>query len=90
MVLKTWIADAKEVIYEVEDLLIETDSEAQQIVLVVGSQTSMYQFVLVETWVVPDWDRSFHEHQKRNVYIAITILKKFNKGVFVLNVSTGV
>ncbi|KAJ6960780.1 hypothetical protein NC653_038716 [Populus alba x Populus x berolinensis] len=43
MVLKTWIADAKEVIYEVEDLLIETDSEAQQIVLVAGSQTSMYQ-----------------------------------------------
>lgn len=43
MVLKTWIADAKEVIYEVEDLLIGTDSEAQQIVLVAGSQTSMYQ-----------------------------------------------
>ncbi|KAG6743377.1 hypothetical protein POTOM_054331 [Populus tomentosa] len=43
MVLKTWIADAKEVIYEVEDLLIETDSEAQQIVLVAGSQTSMLE-----------------------------------------------
>ncbi|KAJ6867647.1 hypothetical protein NC652_038764 [Populus alba x Populus x berolinensis] len=29
--------------WEVEDLLIEIDSEAQQIVLVAGSQTSMYQ-----------------------------------------------
>jgi hypothetical protein len=43
MVLKTWIADAKEAIYEAEDLLIETDNEAQRIDLVVGSQTGMYQ-----------------------------------------------
>jgi hypothetical protein len=43
MVLKTWIADAKEAIYEVEVLLIENDNEAQRIDLVVGSQTGMYQ-----------------------------------------------
>jgi hypothetical protein len=29
MVLKTWIADAKEAIYEAEDLLIEIDNEAR-------------------------------------------------------------
>jgi hypothetical protein len=43
MVLKTWIADAKEAIYEVEVLLIENDNEAQRIDLVAGSQTGMYQ-----------------------------------------------
>uniref|UniRef100_A0A2K1R6F4 Rx N-terminal domain-containing protein n=1 Tax=Populus trichocarpa TaxID=3694 RepID=A0A2K1R6F4_POPTR len=43
MVLKTWIADAKEAIYEAEDLLIEIDNEARRIELVAGSQTGMYQ-----------------------------------------------
>jgi len=42
MVLKTSIVDAKEAIYEVEDLLIETDNEAQRIDFVAGSQTGMY------------------------------------------------
>lgn len=43
MVLKTWIVDAKEAIYEAEDLLIEIDNEARWIELVAGSQTGMYQ-----------------------------------------------
>ncbi|KAJ6960774.1 hypothetical protein NC653_038713 [Populus alba x Populus x berolinensis] len=43
MVLKTWIADAKEAIYEAEDLLIEIQNEARRIEWVAGSQTGMYQ-----------------------------------------------
>lgn len=43
MVLKTWIADAKEAIYEAEDLLIEIENEARRIEWVAGSQTGMYQ-----------------------------------------------
>ncbi|KAJ6960773.1 hypothetical protein NC653_038713 [Populus alba x Populus x berolinensis] len=42
-VLKTWIADAKEAIYEAEDLLIEIQNEARRIEWVAGSQTGMYQ-----------------------------------------------
>ncbi|KAG6743376.1 hypothetical protein POTOM_054330 [Populus tomentosa] len=43
MVLKTWIADAKEAIYEAEDLLIEIDNEARRTELVAGSQTGMLE-----------------------------------------------
>lgn len=46
MVLKTWIADAKEAIYEAEDLLIEIENEARRIEWVAGSQTGMYQVIL--------------------------------------------
>ncbi|KAG5227425.1 disease resistance RPP13 protein [Salix suchowensis] len=43
MVLKTWIEDAEEAIYEAKDLLIEIDNEARRIELEANSKTGMSQ-----------------------------------------------
>ncbi|KAB5516842.1 hypothetical protein DKX38_027490 [Salix brachista] len=43
IVPKTWIEDAKEAIYEVEDLLIDIDNEARQIELEANFKTGMDQ-----------------------------------------------